>query len=203
MVGAPGTALQAELIPLHTSVPDRAHEPTPTVHTPPVGAHVPPQLDCPVAHTHVPDPLQMPALGGAQPVPNARFAVGMHVSAPPEHPCTPVWHAFGVHAVAGTLSTAPSQLSSIPLHVSVDGVPANTEQVVPIPAQISVPDRRHAPTPTEHAVPVTRQIPPQLVCPAGHTHEPAPSHTPPDTPVHAVPAGIFAVRAHASTLPMQ
>ncbi len=97
-------------------------------------------------------------------VPVATLKFGTHTTDIPEHACAPVWHPFDVvQAVAGMLSTIPSQLSSIPLHTSAVGTPAVTEQVVLVPLQIRVPERAHAPTPTVHAVPVTLHVPAQLV----------------------------------------
>jgi hypothetical protein len=59
-VAAPGVALQVVLVPEHTTVPVRAHAPTPTLHDPPVGRHVPPQFDCPAGQPHAPAPLHTP-----------------------------------------------------------------------------------------------------------------------------------------------
>jgi hypothetical protein len=160
---------------------------------------MPPQSPVPAGHTQVPAPLHVPLTGAGQLVPAARLAVATHTVLAPEHVSTPVWHALGAHALAAMLSTVPSQLSSIPLHTSAVGEPALAEHTVLVPLHTTVPNRWHAPTPTAHPEPVGRQMPPQLVWPAGHTQFPMPSHTPPPMPVHDDPAGEFPVRAQART----
>ena len=97
-------------------------------------------------------------------VPPATLKLGTHVSTPPTHAWAPVWQPFDVvHAVAATLSTTPSQLSSIPLHTSATGAPAVALHVVLIPLQITAPVRAQAPTPTVQLEPVGRHVPPQLL----------------------------------------
>jgi hypothetical protein len=189
---------------VQTKVPVRWHTPVPTEQALPTFAvQIPPQLAVPAGHTQVPDPLHTPLVGVGQAVPNGRLAVAMHTTLAPEQPVTPVWHALGLHTVAAMSSTTPLQLSSMPLHVSTPGAPAVAEHVVPVPLHTTTPLRAQAPTPTEQNVPVGRQTPLQLVCPAGHTQFPKPSHTPPITPGHACPAGEFPVRAQAVMPAMQ
>ena len=66
-----------------------------------------------------------------------------------------------MHPVAGMLSTAPSQLSSIPLHTSAVGPAGTALQVVPVPLHTTVPVRWQAPTPFVQLAPVGRQVPEQ------------------------------------------
>jgi hypothetical protein len=168
-----------------------------------LAVQIPPQRPVPAGHTQVPDPLHTPFVGVGHAVPYGRLALAMHTTLAPAQPVTPVWHALGAQGAGAMSSTTPLQLSSMPLHVSTPGAPAVTEHVVPIPLHTTTPVRAQAPTPTVHEVPVGRHTPPQLLCPAGHTQLPRPSHTPPVTPGHACPAGEFPVRAQAVMPAMQ
>ena len=80
----------------------------------------------------------------------------------------------------------PSQSSSTLLQVSAVGDPAATEHAVPVPEQTTVPERRHAPTPTEHAAPVALHTPEQLVWPVGQPQVPL-VQMPPEGELHEVP----------------
>ena len=80
----------------------------------------------------------------------------------------------------------------VPLHTPNIGIEHEpdvrgaAEQVVLVPEQTRVPDWAQPPVPPDtQEVPVTRQIPPQSLCPDGHTHVPEPEQTRP--PAHAAP----------------
>ena len=65
-------------------------------------------------------------------------------------------------------STAPSQSSSTLLQVSVGaGVPGTALHIGLPPVQATIPVRRHAPRPAEHASPSVTQALPQTICPDG------------------------------------
>jgi len=61
--GVPATALQAVLEPEHTTVPDRAQGPIPTVHAAPICQHVPEQSVWPDGQAQMPPAWHIPPLG--------------------------------------------------------------------------------------------------------------------------------------------
>ena len=58
---------------------------------------------------------------------------------------SPTPHVVGVEGMPS--STAPLQSSSMPLHVSADGVPGTQESTITPPTQDSVPVEAHSPIP--------------------------------------------------------
>jgi hypothetical protein len=160
-----GTAEQVVVVPEQTTVPPWAQPPVPAeVQLAPVARHVPPQLVCPAGHDRTQAPAEQltpPPIGAVHATPQPPQLLRSLASArqvPPQLVCP-----------AGQAHTPPAPQAPPAGEEHAPEVRGTAEQVVVVREQTTVPLWAQPPVPAEvQPAPVARQVPAQLVWPAGH-----------------------------------